>query len=350
MIKKIIVCVAMFSLLLTGCGDLVEIQGRDFVLALGISYTDGQYQVTYSLPDLAKVTEQSKESESNGLIRTYEGHSLPELEQVYNLNSENRLDYRHLQAIILDDSICTNQTAMQKLLVDLNDNYDISNNVLVYYYDGAVEEIIELGGGSGSVGEHLKKLSHNNEKNEMEPAKIGTLIDCLANERTLFIPALIVRDDSIAIDGGIFFFENHLVKRIDQADCVFYFISLGQGSDTLVRLSPDHLIRLKDVKAKTTYALTEEGPAVHLTVTGAANPLPQLTSEGAYPAELMNQYIEKEISRFLDENLKTQQLDCLNFYEKSSYKNRQMWLAYEGKHEAFMDDLSVNVSVEIEYR
>jgi len=350
MMKKLIICVSLFSLLLTGCGDLVEIQGRDFVLALGVSYENGQYQVTYSLPDLAKVTEQSKESDSNGLIRTYEGNSLPEIEQTYNLNSENRLDYRHLQAIIMDDSICQNQEAMKKLLIDLNDNYDISNNVLVYYYNSAVEDIIELGGGSGSVGEHLKKLSRNNEKNEMEPAKIGTLIDCLANERTLFIPALVIRDDSIAIDGGIFFFENHLVKQIDQLDCVYYFISLGQGSDTLVRLSPDHLIRLKDIKAKTTYTLTEDGPAVHLAVSGAASTLPQLTAERAYPVDQMNQHIAEELIRFMDENIKAEKLDCLNLYEKSSYKSRQMWLAYKGKHADFIADLRLSVSVEIEYR
>lgn len=350
MIKKIIVCATLFSLLLTGCGDLVEIQERDFVLALGVSYKYGQYQVSYSLPDLAKVTEQSKESDSNGLIHTYQGRSLPEIEQSYNYNSQNRLDYRHLEVIILDESICSDQSAMKKLLIDLNDNYDISNNVLVYYYDSDVEEVIGIDDGGGSIGEQLKKLSKNNEKNKMKPAKIGNLIDCLANERTLFIPELEIRNESIAVDGGIFFSENHMVKRINQSDCVFYFISLGQGNDSLIRLSPEHLIQLKDVKAKTKYTLTDEGPAIRLMISGAARSLPRLTARGAYPEEMMNQHIQEEIERFLDENMKKEQIDYLNFYDKSSYKNRQIWLKYEDRKADFIEDLRVEVFVDIEYQ
>lgn len=350
MIRKIIIGVTFLSLLLTGCGDLVEIQERDFVLALGVSYGNGRYEITYSLPDLAKATEQSKESESNGLIRTYQGKSLPEISETYNFNSEDRLDYRHLQAIILDQSICSDQSAMKKLLIDLNDNYDVSNNVLIYYYDSDVEEIIGVGGGSGNIGDHLKKLSKNNQTNEMEPAKIGTLIDCLANDRTLFIPELIIRDESIAIDGGIFYAENHLIKQITQDECVYYFISLGQGSDSLIRLSPEHLIQLKDVKAKTKYTLTEEGPAIRLTISGSAKSLPQLTAESVYPEEQMNQRIQGEIERFLEENMKKERIDYLNFYEKSSYKSRPMWLKYENRHGDFMDELKVLVAVDIEYQ
>ena len=159
-------CVVI-SFIFTGCGDLVEIQDRDFVMALGISYQNGQYQVTYSLPNLSEITDQATAGQNN-LLRTYEGNSLAEAEQIYNANSENRLDYRHLQTIIIDATICENEQAMKELLLQIDDKYDISHNVLVYFSRVELTDIMGMESINGSIGEHLKKLNSNNYVGGME--------------------------------------------------------------------------------------------------------------------------------------------------------------------------------------
>jgi len=347
-LKKLSFLIALFliSFVAGGCGDLVEIQDRDFVLALGISYEKEQYQVTFSLPDLEEITDQSASEEGN-LLRTYAGRSLPEIEQYYNANSENRLDYRHLQAIILDASVCTDAKVMQELLEQIDDNYDISHNVLVYFYEGGVKDLMGNKGVNGSIGGHLKKLAANNYVSGVESAKIGELINCISNDRILFIPALLEEEESVAVSGGIFFRENQLVKRITLEESEFYFITLGKGSDYLIRFSPDNLIQLKEVKARYSYELTEQGMIVSIKVTGLGRRLPANQEVGQEFMESCDRYIREQIELEVVEFMKNGGLDYLNLYEKSSYHNRQIWLIYQERLADFLEDADVRIEVDI---
>lgn len=342
--------IILLSAGLTGCGDLVEIQDRDFVLAIGVSAVNQHYQITYALPNLSEVTEQAGAGDQSNLIRTYEGKSLPEIDQRYNTNSENRLDYRHLQVIIFDQSIVSDAVMMKDLLNQINDNYNISHNVLVYYYADNTKDLMSVESVSGSIGEHLKKLNSNNHISDIEPAKIGALIDCMTNNRTLFIPTLYNRDHSIAVNGGIFFQNNQLRKEISQQNSEYYYITMGKNNDFLIRPSEEYLIQLKQVKSKLTYDLTAEGPLVKIQVEGSAVPMPRDIEEAYCPIAQLNEFIRHNIQLELDEFIKKNQIDYLNLYEKSSYKDRQIWLRYQNRPQDFINDLKTEISVDIRYQ
>lgn len=347
MILPLLLCLC--PLLLTGCGDLVEIQERDFVMALGVSFQDGQYQVTYGLPDLGVVTEQSTSADKSSLTRTYTGKSLFEIDQMYNFHSESRLDYRHLQVIILDTAICGNAEAMRQLLTQINDNYDISHNVLVYYYDSDVTELMLMDGVNGSIGEHLKKLNNNNHINGMEPSKIGSLVDCIYNQRTLFIPSLTYRDDSVAVEGGILYSENRMLKKLSQPEGEIYYITMGKSNDYLLRPSENELIQLKNIASKIKYEQTKQGPLVKLTITGTAKSLPESIGRHDIPAQSVNAYVRDLIIGQWEMLAKRDSIDYLNLYEKSSYKSRPIWIQYQNRPEEFIRDVGIDVVVDIHF-
>lgn len=340
----------VFALTLSGCGDLVEIQDRDFVLALGISHTGDTYRVTYCLPDLAAVTEQSRTQGQSSLLRTYSGKSLREIDESYNFNSENRLDYRHLQVMVLDSSVCSSPAAMKDLLIQINDYYDISHNVLVFFYESDVRELLDTKGVNGSIGEHLKKLNKNNTVSGLEPAKIGTLIDCMENERTLFIPALTSRDHSVAAEGGIFFRENRMLRPVSRPESDFYHIAAGKGSGFLIRTDSGLLIRIKEVKTRIRYELADRGPDISLEITGAARIHPADGSESNFSVrDEANSYMKHCIETELDGFMKRDQIDCLNLYEQSSYQSRATWIRYQNRLTDFISDSRVAVSVDFSY-
>lgn len=346
---SIFIILILLPLFLTGCGDMVEIQDRDFVLAIGVSYVGHQYQVTYALPNLGQITEQSSAGDQSSLIRTYEGNSLPEIDQRYNFNSENRLDYRHLQVIIFDQSICSNQQAMKDLLIQINDNYNISHNVLVYFYPEEAKDLMSIEGVNGSIGEHLKKLNNNNRINGTEPAKIGSLIDGIYNDRTLFIPTLYNRDNSIAINGGLFFQNNRSIKQVSQQDSDFYYITLGKNNDYLLRLSENQLIQLKQLKAKVSFQKTADKPYILFKISGTAISLPRNSGAPTLTKQQLNEFIRHKIELELSDFFKGEQIDYLNLYEKSSYKNRSIWVDYENRHADFINDTITEVIVDIHY-
>lgn len=341
------------TLMLTGCGDLAEIQDRDFVLALGISYEDGNYRFTYCLPDLAAATGQSHPSDNSGLLRTYSGQSFREIEQLYNFNSDKRLDYRHLQAIIWDSSICLNPAAMKELLIQINDYYDISHNVLVYFFDSDVRELLDTEGVNGSIGEHLNKMNKNHTYGGRKPAQIGAMIDSMENERILYIPALTNRENSIAVDGGIFFQNNQMQRPVSQPESDFYNIAAGKSSDYLIRTASGQLVRIGEIKAKTSYELTDQGPNISLCITGSARILPG--TGDAEPNSILirdesNNYIKECIETELNNFMKRDNIDFLNLYEQSSYKSRRTWLRYQDRSADFINDARISVTVELNYQ
>lgn len=341
------------ALLTTGCGNLVEIQERDFVLALGISYDEEDYRFTFCLPNLATVTGQSYPADNSSLLRTYSGKSIREIEQIYNSNSEKRLDYRHLQVIVLDSSICSAPAAMKDLLIQINDYYDISHNVLVYFYASDVSKLLAVEGVNGSIGEHLNKMNKNNTGGRRKPANIGTLIDCMENERTLFIPALTSRENSIAGDGGIFFRENQLQRPVTQPESELYYIAAGQSDDYLIRTAAGHLVQIGEVKSKTGYELTDQGPVVSLHITGSARILPGTGAAAANITDIRdgtNNDIKNKIETELNEVMKQDGIDCLNLYDQSSYKSRKTWLRYQNRPGEFINDLRLLVTVELSYQ
>jgi len=345
----LIVC----TLILSGCGDLAEIQDRDFVLAIGISYDDENYRITYCLPDLGTVTGQSHPTDKSTLLRTYSGKSIREIEQSYNLNSEKRLDYRHLQVIVLDSSVCSEPAAMKELLIQIDDYYDISHNVLVYFYESDVRALLDTKGINGSIGEHLNKMNKNNFVGGRKPAKIGTLIDCIENDRTLFIPALTNRENSIAVNGGIFFRDNQMQRPVSQPESDFYYIAGGIGRDYLIRTASDHLIRIGEVKTKASYELTDQGPGINLHITGSARILPGTGTAAPDSPLLMdetNNYIKDCIETELNDFMKRDNIDFLNLYEQSSYKSRRTWLRYQNRLSDFINDVRISVTVELSYQ
>lgn len=349
---NLLTLLAVCTLLLTGCGDLAEIQDRDFVLALGISYDDENYRFTYCLPDLGTVTGQAHSTDNSSLLRTYSGKSLREIEQSYNFSSAKRLDYRHLQVIILDSSICLKPAAMKELLIQMNDYYDISHNVLVYYYEADVRKLLHTEGVNGSIGEHLNRMNKNNSVSGQQPAKIGDLIDSMENERTLYIPALASRENSLFVDGGIFFQNNQIKRSVSRSESSFFTIAAGKSSDHLIRTALGHLVQLENIKVKTRYELSGSGPNISLHITGSARILPEAGAAVniSQTRDEINGEIKSGIEMMLDDMMKRDHIDFLNLYEQSSYKSRRTWLRYRNQTADFIHDSRIFVTVELNYQ
>ncbi len=335
----------LFSLSLIGCSDMVEIQNRDFVLALGISYTD-DYNITYALPDLDAITGQSNEAAKGRLLRNFSAKTLPEIEVLYNLDSEKRLDYRHLKAIVLDGSMFLNQDKLNEFLRYIDNQYTLSRNVLIFYYPEGTNDFMgandKLG---GSIGEYLSNLNKNNTS-AIETATLGSIMNCMQHTRALFIPVLKEEENSISLNGGVLFYKDSELKFISEEQRKIISILQGGGTDYIFRIGDD-VIRLKDVKCKTKYDYANSIPSIQFNITGTSENVQSDSSKDVALSNDLTIYLESLIKEELNTLLKQDHIDFLNLYETSSYKNRDIWVNYEGKMNQFIDDLQIGLNIEI---
>lgn len=342
---SLILIIFLISFTVTGCSDMVEIQDRDFVLALGISYTD-KYNVTFALPDLDAITGQSNEAAKERLLRNFSAETLPEIEVLYNLNSEKRLDYRHLKAIVLDGSIFLDQEKLKEFLRYIDNQYMLSRNVLLFYYPDGANNLLDMNSKiGGSIGDYLKKLNKNN-LNMKDNATLGSIMNCLDYTKSLLIPMLKEEESSIALNGGVIFYKDSELKIITEEQRKIYEILQGKGTDYVFRIGDD-VIRLKDVKCKTKYEYTNHVPYVQFNINGISE---NLQSDSSMDTSLPNKlklYLEEQIKGELNTLLKQEHIDFLNLYETSSYKNRDIWVNYEGRINEFIDDLQIGLNIEI---
>ncbi len=326
---------------------MIEIQDRDFVLALGISCDDDGWTFTYALPDLGLVD--SSAGEEPRLIRTYSGTSFPEIEDRYNRNSSRRLDYRHLQVLVLDPAVATDEEKLASFLNYINENNEISRNVLVYYYDGDVEELFAYDEKlNGSIGDYIQSIETNNsDRFELAPITTGDFIDGLYSQRTLLVPRLALEDDSIFLDGAAVFSHNQRKESVSQEQYLLWHLINGEGNDFIMTLPDGESVKLYDMKSSFTYRYRDDVPVITIKVTGTAELLSEQTENLSdnYVGRSLNQYIKtscEEDLRYFMEELET---DYLNLYEKSSRYSRDIWLAYENNLPAFIRDADIGLQI-----
>ena len=151
-----------FSLiLLSGCG--ISLEDRVFPLSMGVEYENGHYQVVYGIPQLSKVTGQSKEGGESGEKQAlvYEGLTLQDAQERFNENQENYLDMGHIKALILGEKLLADREAMAGLLGFLEENPAVAGNIYVFAAED-MEEVMSLDGQeTDSLGDYLTGILEN---------------------------------------------------------------------------------------------------------------------------------------------------------------------------------------------
>jgi len=338
-------------LLFTGCSNMAEVQDRDFGLALGVSLTEEQFQLTYALPDLSALTNESKTDKNennNGHTRTYTGTTFTEIEDQYNHGSNKLLDYRHLEALILDETISSSADKLPVLLEYLSNKYEISHDVRIFYYPGDVKKLIEEKGKiSGNIGDYLKKLENNNQrKNGLPSVTIGNLLDSYYQKKGLVVPLLESTEDKLAVNGAAVFQNSVFVKQLTDEQLSIYYVIKGLGKEFNFYQN-DLVFKLKEIDSKSRYFYRDNKPVIQLTIKGTAE-LISLPSDHPDADTEINNYLTDAVLNQINTGFKSDKADYINLYDESSIKNRDIWLSYQNRRTDFINDVVIELNMDIQ--
>ena len=108
--KKVAAAALFLAVCLTGTGcAAVEPEKRIYPLALGAGALEKGFMLKYAMPDMNVTTGQEKPDEDPVSVLTIAGADFNEIEKIYNRSQEKYPDLGHLQVVILDENMLTEE-------------------------------------------------------------------------------------------------------------------------------------------------------------------------------------------------------------------------------------------------
>lgn len=176
--KKIKICLLLVLILFifSGCTKPVNLEDRNYTLALAFDKVEDNVLMTYSFADLSEMTGKAGEhANSKTYISIVE--NLEDAKQKYDLENDKVLDFGHLKCIIFGDTILNDKDRMLEIIDYIKNNDEFAKTILVYRTDNANEILKKYEEMAGTLGTFLSDQLHNNlEEDGIIIETIGDLI------------------------------------------------------------------------------------------------------------------------------------------------------------------------------
>ena len=182
----------VLTLGMSGCENYVELENRDFVMAIGVdSGMIAKYRFTFTFPNLASAS--GKEGEEKAAPITLEADTLKMAESFYNQMSQNRLDYGQLKVIVFGREMVSLDKKMEEFLLEIKEIPEIARTVYVCKSKSGARNILELDKLlNTSIGLYLEQLFKNHELEVI-------LNDCMWQKDAILLPEITIYDKRLGL-------------------------------------------------------------------------------------------------------------------------------------------------------
>ena len=151
--------ILFLCLLFSGCAA-IEPEKRMYPLAMGIQESNGEFRLSYGMPDLPQATGQGKpEEEKSASVLTIMGRDFSEIKTNYNRSQEKYLDIGHLQVILFSNEILQGEK-WKEFLSYIKKEPLAGENIYLFRTEDP-EKILNWNNGGTTAGEYLKGLLEN---------------------------------------------------------------------------------------------------------------------------------------------------------------------------------------------
>lgn len=339
----------ILTLFLSGCRGGVELEEKRFAMAVGIDEADGELQVTYEFPDLWEET----------LFQTTV-KEFYEAEVSFNENSDKRLDYKHLKAMIIGKEMAENTEKLKEFLQYIEKNSLFARSTLVFIgRDKAEDVLLESESVEGGVGGYLDKRYRTHRK--LVKGKMITLGDLMKHyynqDQVLMIPVL---NSVVNEDGEPLIEDYQIFKRMDsmgtitkeEMDMVLLGRGIGVGKSLIVTTDKKEevILEISRIRRKCVFKEVKGVPVAYITISGEAK---IMNKEIRDPLELreIKSVFEREtavmITRTAVSKPEEESLDLFNSYHFLGLRNRDLWMKYRDQQEMFEENLQYVFAVDM---
>ena len=296
--KKIIILIII--LLLTGCNSYIELNDLGIIQIIGLEKIDDNYKLTTSI--IEKVDE-----DTNPIISIYnvEGNTIPELFNKLSLSLNKKIYLSHLDTLIINDSIKTNE--LENIINFFLNNNESRNDFLIITTDD-ISNII-----NNTKSENITDLVKLNEKENSQSiyTTMYDLINNYYNKEPIYLTNIKYQDKLFI--NGITKIEHNKHIQIDENKSIIINYLLNNINTYKINFRCDNnkFLYLNILSSNTNYLNNK------LLIT---NEIKVITND----CNLNKDKINKTINNYLKDNLKefTNKKITINNTIRGIYENK----------------------------
>lgn len=202
--KKVAAAALLLAVCLTGTGcAAVEPEKRIYPLALGAGALENGFILKYAMPDMNVTTGQEKPDEDPVSVLTIAGVNFNEIEKIYNRSQEKYPDLGHLQVVILDENMLTEENRAA-FIHYLKQEEHVGEDVYVFRTHMFSEVFRWKGAQQSSVGEYLQGIQENRTSGQQKKGvTLREVYHQFYKDGTLpWLPSVWVNSDLLEVDYG----------------------------------------------------------------------------------------------------------------------------------------------------
>lgn len=186
----------------TGCAA-VEPEKRLYPLALGAGALENGFVLKYAMPDMNAATGQEKADEDPVSVLTIAGADFSEIEKIYNRSQEKYPDLGHLQVVLLDENMLTEENRAAFIRY-LKQEEHVGEDVYVFRTQMLSEVFRWQGAQQSSIGEYLQGIQENRTSGQQKKGvTLREVYHQFYKDGTLpWLPSVWVDGDLLEVDYG----------------------------------------------------------------------------------------------------------------------------------------------------
>lgn len=347
-LKPVKVMASFFSLslvlTLTGCQEAVELQNRDFVLALGMDYDGEKLRFYYDTSNLSK----DSGSGSGQTVVRIDMEKFSDLEYAYGQQSDKYLDYNHLKAIIIDKKLALDAEKMSEMMEYIETDELFPRNVKLFYTEEGLDKIFEIGkNGDKVVGEYLEKIYiDSNYYIEEQSTSLGNLINHWYDREELLVVPVIHVNDAVPLIQQYAVVKNMAwAETLEPWESDLFFLGNGVDIPMEVELEDGHTVQI--LKSGRNVEFYEDSPVSAV----VSLDLKAVVVNEKDTSEKTKRQIEKSLDQKLNESFALMESnrkgqDLFYMYKALQSRDRNLWLKYRDDRKEFNKKLGVVFEVD----
>lgn len=324
-------CVLLGSL--TGCGKRVELDMREFVLALGVDWTGDKVKYYYDGSDTIAL----------------ETDHFYEFQSAYGQQADKYLDYNHLKVVIIGEKLASDREKMKEFLLYIENNELFARNTKLFFAKEDLEEIFRAGGElDENLGEYLENMYiDSNYYVEEQSASLG---DFMSHEHepdeAFLVPVLSVRSHKPAVEHYGLVREGVWSGTVDVEEANLIFLGNGVKTGWQLIVQEPYAVEMERVSRELAFS-GEDAVEAQLTIHVRGNVVNNRVTDEAYKRELET-LLEKKLETAYEATVeKWRTWDVLHLYQSLGSHDRRLWKVYQNRKGDFCREVHVRIQVDV---
>ncbi|MCG4583237.1 Ger(x)C family spore germination protein [Anaerosalibacter bizertensis] len=366
--KYLIIIIALMAIFLTGCWDVIEINERIFVTAVGIDLNEdpnieNEYLVTYVYPNIASIKDGGSQKE-NKFVKSTVVETPFEGSRELTTRLDKPLFFRHMKVIVIGEELLKKPDKIKEFFDGLGRDPRINRKVQIIVAQGKAKDVLSTKTEQELVvGGYLNSMLKNKQlAARFSNRTFSDVMKDLQVSNVSMIPRAVPKKDEFKLSGSAIIKDYKLIGWLGETENSLVALAKGDViseivnvpyKDTVVSYVISNAICKKDVHTdnediNVDINIFTEGYLQEYKYEGETNAFDQ---EFLKTVEKRVKYkIEKDLEKIIGDIQNKYNADILCIGEHISKFEPDLWKEIEEDWDEIFPTLNINVHADVKIR